>query len=122
MYPCGGRRANGSLDQLLLHSSLETRIVRVPKKRIIYSQGDLANCVFYILTGHIKLSVATSLGEVGVVALLRDGDFVGEGCVSQDQPFRTTSAVSISDCSLLRIDRKSLIRRLQQEKDFSDLF
>ena len=122
MSPCSGPWANDSPDLLQPQSSPETRLVRFAKKRIIYSQGDLANCVFYILTGHIKLSVVTCKGEVGVVALLREGDYVGEGCVSHDQPFRTTSAVAVSDCSLIRIERNILIRRLQQEKGFSDLF
>jgi CRP-like cAMP-binding protein len=61
-------------------------------------------------------------GEEGVVAFLREGDFIGESCVAHDLPVRTTSAVTVSDCRLIRIDRRSLLERLHQEKDFSDLF
>ena len=114
--------ANGQVERSLLRSLAEATIVCFPRKRIIYSQGDAATCAFYLQKGHVKLTVATMKGEEGVVAFLREGDFIGESCVAHDLTVRTTSAVAVSDCRLIRIDRRSLLERLHEEKDFSDLF
>jgi CRP-like cAMP-binding protein len=47
---------------------------------------------------------------------------LGEGCIAADQPLRTTTASAITDCSVLKIQRKEILRVLHREHDFSDLF
>ena len=117
-----GRPLNDSFDVCLLRLSSNTTVVRFRKKRAIYTQGDSANYVYYLQAGNVKLTVVTSDGKEGVVALLRDGDFVGEGCVADEHTVRTTSAVTLSDCCLLKIDRDSLLNVFQQDTTFSNQF
>lgn len=92
------------------------------KKRKIFAQGDAADAVFYIQKGRVKLSVLSKQGKEATIALLESGEFVGEGCITSNQPKRMASATAITECSVLRIDRQSMLNVLHREHSFSDLF
>jgi CRP/FNR family cyclic AMP-dependent transcriptional regulator len=70
---------------------------------VIFAQGGHSNAVFYIQTGRVKLTVLSALGKEATIALLGEGDFMGEGCIASDQPMRTGSATAVTDCSLLEL-------------------
>jgi CRP/FNR family transcriptional regulator, cyclic AMP receptor protein len=89
--------------------------------RTIFSQGDAADAVFYILNGKVKLSVTSKQGKEAVVALLGEGDFFGEGCLLA-QPTRLSSATPIADVTLVRITKSEMMRLLQTTPDFSEAF
>jgi CRP-like cAMP-binding protein len=78
--------------------------------------------VFYIQAGRVKLSVVSKQGKEATIGLLGAGDFVGEGCIASDQLVRMATATAISDCSVLKIQRKELLRVLHGESGLSDLF
>jgi CRP-like cAMP-binding protein len=96
---------------------------RVERKRrtAVYSQGDPADSVFYILKGKVKLTVVSKEGKEAIVALLNGGSFFGEGCLA-GQPRRMASATAVSDCLLLSVGKKAIMRLLQEEPEFSALF
>jgi len=96
-------------------------ILQYPANSAIYSQGNPADAVFYIQTGRVKLTVVSKQGKEATVALLKEGDFVGEGCITSDQSLRTTSALAITDSSVLRIEKKVMLDVLHREHAFSDL-
>jgi CRP/FNR family cyclic AMP-dependent transcriptional regulator len=87
----------------------------------IFSQGDRADGVFYIQKGKVKLSVISNSGREAVVAILDGGDFLGEECLT-DRPLRLSSAVALSECSVLRVDRFVMMRLLHDEPAFSEIF
>ena len=97
--------------------------VRVEYKRrsTVFAQGDPADSVFYILKGKVKLTVVSKEGKEAIVALLDTGSFFGEGCLA-GQPRRMASATAVSDCLLLSVAKKALIRLLQEQPEFSELF
>jgi CRP-like cAMP-binding protein len=97
--------------------------VRVEYKRrsTVFSQGDPADSVFYILKGKIKITVVSKEGKEAIVALLDSGSFFGEGCLA-GQPRRMASAAAVSDCLLLSIGKKAIMRLVQQQPEFSSLF
>jgi CRP/FNR family cyclic AMP-dependent transcriptional regulator len=90
-------------------------------ERVIFAQGDPAEAVFYILQGKVKVIVTSKQGKEAVVALLKDGDFFGEGCLLA-QPLRLAAAVSITNVSLMRIAKTEMMRLLQTTPDFSEAF
>jgi CRP/FNR family transcriptional regulator, cyclic AMP receptor protein len=96
-------------------------ILQYPENSAIFAQGDPADAVFYIQKGRVKLTVVSKQGKEATVALLTEGDFVGEGCITSDQPVRTTSALAITPCSALRIEKKVMLDVLHKEHAFSDL-
>jgi len=96
-------------------------IEAVPKKQTIFAQGDSSNAVFYIREGKVKLTVLSKSGKEATIGILKEGDFFGEGCLT-GQPLRLCSATAISDCSVMRIDKKSMMEVLHRERSFSDMF
>jgi CRP/FNR family transcriptional regulator, cyclic AMP receptor protein len=92
-----------------------------PKNYKIFSQGDPADAIFYIQQGRIKLTVLSSQGKEAVVAILGMGNFFGEGCIA-GQPLRMASATSLSECSIMRLEKSCVVRMLHQQLAFSELF
>ncbi len=90
------------------------------KNHAIFVQGDAADALFYIQKGKIKLTVVSKQGKEAVVALLGAGDFFGEGCLA-GQSVRMASASSMSDCSILRMEKAVVIRLLHDQPAFSEL-
>jgi len=97
-------------------------IIRVKAKQILTFQGDPADCLFYLQTGHAKLTIVSKTGKEATVSLLAPGDFFGEECMAGRNEFRTTSATAITVCMVLRIASEELTRVLHEENTFSDLF
>jgi CRP/FNR family cyclic AMP-dependent transcriptional regulator len=91
-------------------------------KQTIFLQGEPADSVFYIQQGKVRLSVLSKQGKEATIALLGPGDFLGEGCIASDQPLRMGTATALTDCDVLRIETKKMIRTLHEEHGFSDLF
>ena len=97
------------------------KFVLFPKKQAIFVQGDLADAVFYIQTGKVKLTVVSTTGKEATIGILGDGDFFGEGSLA-GQALRMGAATAITDCSVLRIDKKAMMKALHREHQFSDMF
>jgi len=97
-------------------------VQRYHPKQVIFSQGDRANAVFYILEGKVKLSVLSKQGKEATIALLGTGDFLGEGCIASDQPLRLATANAITECLILKIEKSRMLRTLHEEHEFSDMF
>src|SRR2546427_1614982 len=97
------------------------KTVLFPKKDAIFAQGDAADAVFYIQEGKVKLTVVSNNGKEATVGILTDGDFCGEGCLG-GQPLRMGSAITMTDCAVLRIDKKVMMEALHRQHEFSDLF
>jgi CRP/FNR family transcriptional regulator, cyclic AMP receptor protein len=95
---------------------------RYKPKQTIFSQGDLPDSVFYIQEGRVRVSVLSKFGKEATIALLGSGDFLGEGCIASDQSVRVSTATALSNCSLLRVERKEMLRTLHGENVFSDMF
>src|SRR6202171_3758691 len=92
-----------------------------PKNRILFSQGDAADAVFYIQTGQVKLTVISSQGKEAIIALLEPGAFFGEGCLA-GQLVCMATATAAEQSTVVRIDKQAMIRVLHDEPTFSDLF
>src|ERR1700761_1903544 len=97
-------------------------IIRLKAKQIFSSQGDLADCLFYLKSGRAKLTVVSKSGKEATVTLLAPGDFFGEECMAGPSERRTTSATAISPCAVLKITSEELTRVLHEENAFSDKF
>jgi len=91
------------------------------KKQTVFSQGDTTDAVFYIQRGKIKLTVLSSQGKEATIGILGEGDFFGEGCLA-GQLVRMGSASTITNCDILRIDKKAMMEALHRERKLSDMF
>jgi CRP/FNR family transcriptional regulator, cyclic AMP receptor protein len=105
----------------LSENGLGRTILRCPAKSAIFAQGEPSDAVFYMQNGRAKLTVVSKQGKEATVALLAAGDFLGEESIASDRPLRTTSALAITACSVLRIEKKVMLDVLHKEHTFSDL-
>ena len=87
----------------------------------VFSQGDPADAVFYIQEGRAKVCVISERGKEAVVALHKEGDFFGEGCLS-GQPRRLATVAAMTECVIMRIDKATMVRVLHEEPAFSEMF
>jgi CRP-like cAMP-binding protein len=97
------------------------KIVLVPKKQMLFTQGDAADTVFYIQKGKVRLTVVAANGKEATIGILNPGDFCGEGGLA-GQHLRIGSAIAMTDCELMRIDKKAMMFALHRENTLSDLF
>ena len=97
------------------------KVVEYGRSEKIFSQGDPAKGVEYILKGGVKVSVVNEVGKEAVVAILGAGDFFGEGCLA-GQPFCMATATAIAPTFILFIGKKEMMRVLHEEHAFSDRF
>jgi CRP/FNR family cyclic AMP-dependent transcriptional regulator len=91
------------------------------KSETIFSQGDRADGVSYIQKGKVKPAVVNNSGREAVIAILDTGDFPGEECLT-GRSVRLSSAVALSECSVLRVERSAVMRLLHDEPAFSEIF
>jgi CRP/FNR family cyclic AMP-dependent transcriptional regulator len=96
-------------------------ILKYQKNQIAFSQGDVADAVFYIRKGEIKLTVISERGKEAVVGILGPGHFFGEGCLN-GHLLRTTTAKAIDECLITRIAKGAMITTMHDEPRFSELF
>ena len=90
-------------------------------KQVVFVQGDLADAVFYVERGQIKLTVVSEQGRSAIVAVLGRGDFFGEGCLA-GQPMRMATASAVTDASVVRVERRAMIGLLHARSPFSERF
>jgi CRP-like cAMP-binding protein len=96
-------------------------IVLAPAKQTLFTQGDAADTVFYIQKGKVRLTVVSEKGKEATIAILNPGDFCGEGGLA-GQPLRMGSATALTDCELMRIEKRAMMIALHRESTLSDLF
>jgi len=97
------------------------KVVAFPKRQTIFAQGDAADAVFYIQEGKVRLTVVSKIGKEATLGILNEKEFFGEGSLA-GQRLRMGSATAMTDCELLRIDKKAMMLALHREHAFSDLF
>ena len=89
--------------------------------QIVFSQGDLADSVFYIQDGKVKVTVISQQGKEAVVAIQGRDEFCGEGCLA-GQPRRMATATAITECEIMQLEKGAIIRVLHDEPAFSEMF
>jgi len=97
------------------------KLVLFPEKQTIFAQGDPTDAVFYIQKGKVRLSVVSQTGKEATIGILTDGDFFGEACLV-GQHLRMGFASAMTDCTVLRIEKRAMMQALHREHAFSDMF
>src|ERR1700732_4974849 len=91
------------------------------KDQIVFAQGQVADAVFYIQQGKLKLTVISEQGKEAVIAILEPGQFFGEGCLN-GHGLRVATTTAMDECVITRIAKADMIAALHNEPDFSELF
>ncbi len=96
-------------------------ITKFRKAECIFAQGDPADSLFYLRHGSIKQMVVSNSGKEATISVLGDGDFCGEGCLI-DEPVRSLTAMTMTSCGVLRIQKRSFSKLLREHYEFSVFF
>jgi CRP/FNR family cyclic AMP-dependent transcriptional regulator len=96
-------------------------IERYAKNQKIFSQGEVADTVFFIQGGKVKLTVLSELGKEAVVGIFAEGQFFGEGCLS-GAGLRTATSHAMEECLITSITKKAMLAALESEPEFSAFF
>ena len=96
-------------------------IVARPEKQMVFAQGDAADEVFYIQKGKVKVTALSAGGKEAPIGILNAGAFFGEGCLT-GQALRMCSAIAMTDRTVMRINKKSMMEVIHRERAFSDMF
>jgi CRP/FNR family cyclic AMP-dependent transcriptional regulator len=123
MTPVVGAKKRREFDPRAFLSTIDRgrRIVTRAKKQTVFVQGGPSDAVFYVQKGKIRLTVVSTSGKEATIGILNEGDFFGEGCLT-GQALRMCSATAMTHCTLMRIDKKSMMEVIHREQAFSDLF
>jgi CRP/FNR family transcriptional regulator, cyclic AMP receptor protein len=114
---------NGAFDAQVFLAKVGTgkTILEFRKNQNVFAQGDVADTVFYIQKGKVKLTVASDQGKEAVVAILEPGQFFGEGCMN-GHALRIATTTTMEDCLITVITKAAMIAAIHDEPQFSELF
>jgi len=110
------------VDAYLANSGAGRRLVQLSVTKVFFSQGDPADCVFYLQKGRVKIAVVSSAGKEATIRLVSAGDFFGEKAMAAKPGQRVTTATAMTACTALRIARPEFLRVMQKEQSFSNSF
>ncbi len=96
-------------------------LVSFEKKSTIFAQDDLTDGLFFIQKGKVQLSVVSESGKEATLGILSEGDFFGEGGLA-GKLRRMSSAIAITDCVLLHVEKKAMLLAMGREPKLSALF
>lgn len=96
-------------------------ILEFRKDEVIFAQGDVADTVFYIQNGRVKVVVISEQGKEAVVGILGPGQFFGEGCMN-GHSLRIATTTAMENCRITAIAKPAMLAALQDEPKFSELF
>src|ERR1700691_3722975 len=96
-------------------------MVSFQKKHAIFVQGDSTDGLFFIQKGKVQLSVVSESGKEATLGILSEGDCFGEGGLA-GQLLRMSSATAMTECLLLHVEKKAMMRALAGEPKLAVLF
>jgi CRP-like cAMP-binding protein len=96
-------------------------ILEYRKHQIVFAQGEVADTVFYIQKGRVKVVVISEQGKEAVVGILEPGQFFGEGCMN-GHSLRIATTTAMDECLITAIAKTAMLATLHSEPKFSEMF
>jgi CRP/FNR family transcriptional regulator, cyclic AMP receptor protein len=107
---------------LLRTTGASKRFVCLKENEILFSQGQPTDCLYYLLSGRAKVTVVSPQGREATMLLLRADEYVGEDSLANPSGLRVGTAIAITACTALKIEREEMLRVLHEEQQFADSF
>ena len=96
-------------------------ILEFRKDQVVFAQGDVADTVFYVQKGQVKVVVISEQGKEAVVGIFGPGQFFGEGCLN-GHSVRIATTTAMEDCLLTAITKAAMLAVLHDQPKFSEMF
>ena len=115
-------QAEVDVGAFLVKAGFERTKTKFAGTQFIFSQGDPADCVYYLQEGRVKISAISTTGKKATIRLVSAGEFFGEKAIASEPGLRVTTATAMTACTALRIARPEFLRLMQEEPSFSNSF
>jgi CRP/FNR family cyclic AMP-dependent transcriptional regulator len=119
--PSQAPKAAFDVSAFLGHANAGIAIEHYAKNQKIFTQGDIADTVFFIQKGKVKMTVLSEHGKEAVVGIFAEGQFFGEGCLDGAE-LRTTTSQAMEACLITSITKSEMLATLAREQRFSEFF
>jgi CRP/FNR family transcriptional regulator, cyclic AMP receptor protein len=96
-------------------------IEKYAKGQKIFSQGEIADALFFIQKGKVKITVLSEHGKEAIVGIFAEGQFFGEGCL-EGAELRTSTSHAMESCLITSITKGAMLATLGAEPKFSEFF
>ena len=116
-----GTRLTFDAHEFLAKLGVGKGVLKLEKNQNVFVQGDVADTVYYIQKGKIKLTVISQHDKEAVVGILGPGQFFGEGCMN-GHPLRISTTTAIEACIVTAITKQAMKATLHDQPAFSELF
>jgi len=118
----GTKRTLFDPARFLQAAGVAHRMVNVRPGHIFFSQGELADVIFFLDSGRAKLTVVSQRGKEATVTMLAPGDFIGEESLAGGAEVHDATATAVTPCKALKLSRKEMVLLLHEQHEFSDIF
>jgi CRP-like cAMP-binding protein len=96
-------------------------IEKYGKNQKVFSQGDVADSIFFIQRGKVKITALSEHGKEAVLGIFAEGQFFGEACLERAE-LRTSTSQAIEECLITSLTRAAMLAALNAEPKFSEFF
>src|SRR3954454_10360259 len=123
MSPSTATKKNSTFDpgSFVATNAHGRKILAVAKKQAMFAQGDEADAAFYVQNGKGRLTVVSKIGKEATIAIVNQGNFFGQGSLAR-RLLRMGSAAAMTDCEILRVEKKTMMDALHREPALSEMF
>jgi CRP-like cAMP-binding protein len=118
----GTKRTLFDPARFLKAAGVAHRMVHVKPGHVFFTQGGLADAIFFLDSGRAKLSVVSKRGKEATVTMLAAGDFLGEESLAGGSELHDATARAVTACKALKLSRKEMVLLLHEQHEFSDIF
>jgi CRP/FNR family cyclic AMP-dependent transcriptional regulator len=91
------------------------------KDQVIFAQGEVADTIFYIQKGSVKIVVLSDQGKEAIIGILEPGQFFGEGCMN-GHSLRISTSTATEESLITAITKSAMVAAMHDEPKFSELF
>jgi len=92
--------------------------IRCSPGYLIYLQGTEATCFYYLRKGRVKSYIQSEQGDERVLNIYEEGSLFGEASFFDELP-RVSSAVAMTDCLLVPIDREQVSQEIAKDPELA---
>jgi CRP-like cAMP-binding protein len=118
----GTKRSLFDPARFLEAAGVTHRMVQVKAGHVFFSQGGLADAIFFLDSGRAKLTVVSKRGKEATVTMLAPGDFIGEESLAGGSELHDATATAVTPCKALKLSRTEMLLLLHEQHEFSDIF
>jgi CRP/FNR family cyclic AMP-dependent transcriptional regulator len=113
--------ATFDLKAFLAKAGAGTKNLTFDAGAIVFAQGDAADSIYFIQRGKLKITVTAESGKEAVLSIIGPGDFFGEGSLN-GHPLRMAAVIAMTECSIMRIEKATMLAELHNEPQLSEMF